>query len=86
MTKIFLSLHRSVLAPTGRVASFLQQSSCPRAEQGYTGLATFRYDLDVSLNKMSKSDVIYFYFAKAFDSVSHNMILQKLKDNYEIHG
>ena len=37
--KKFQRLHRSALAPTGRVASLafpVQQSGCARTEQGYT--------------------------------------------------
>ena len=31
-------------------------------------------------------DVVYFDFAKAFDTVSHDLILNKLKDQYKIDG
>ena len=42
------------------------------------------YDLEITLNKKSKADVIYFDFAKVFNSVSHDIILQKLKLEYKI--
>ena len=31
-------------------------------------------------------DIIYFDFAKAFDTVNHDIILQKLKDYFKIDG
>ena len=37
-----------------------------------------------TLNDKSKADIIYFYFAKAFNSVSHDMILHKLKYDYKV--
>ena len=40
----------------------------------------------MSLNEKSRSDIIYFDFAKAFDSVSHDLILIKLRDNFNING
>ena len=42
--------------------------------------------LALTLNSISRSDIIYFDFAKAFDSVSHDLILQKLKNLYGIDG
>ena len=38
----------------------------------------------VSMNKISRIDVIYFDFAKAFDSVNHDLILYKLKNKFGI--
>ena len=32
------------------------------------------------------TDIIYFDFAKAFDTVNHNLILSKLKYQYNIDG
>ena len=49
-------------------------------------MVPFVYDLELTLNRKSKSDVIYFDFAKAFDSVSHDLILKKLRENCKING
>ena len=49
-------------------------------------MVLFIYDLEITLNKKSKSDIIYFNFGKAFDSVSHDIILHKLKYDYKING
>ena len=43
-------------------------------------------DLTQSLNSRNEVDVIYFDFAKAFDSVNHDIILEKLKQIYNIDG
>ena len=40
----------------------------------------------ISLTNKSIIDVIYFDFAKAFDSVSHDIILHKLKNQFNING
>ena len=42
--------------------------------------------LSLSLNTNIRSDVIYFDFAKAFDSVNHDLILSKLKFTFGING
>ena len=42
------------------------------------------YDsLAITINDLSTTDVIYFDFAKAFDSVNQDIILHKLK--YQFH-
>ena len=64
----------------GRQHGFLPGKSCG------TQLLDFCDSLNVSLNKNIKSDVIYFDFAKAFDSVSHDIILQKLQTQFGIDG
>ena len=63
-----------------RQHGFVNSKSCT------TQLVPFIYDLTLTLNNKSKSDIIYFDFAKAFDSVSHDIILQKLKNKYNIDG
>jgi len=42
--------------------------------------------LALSLNAAAQSDIIYFDFAKAFDSVNHDIILSKLKHQFHIDG
>ena len=64
----------------GRQHGFLPEKSCS------TQLIQFCDSLSLSLNKNIRSDVIYFDFAKAFDSVNHDLILQKLKCFYGING
>ena len=39
-----------------------------------------------NLNTKSQTDVVYFDFSKAFDSVNHDIILHKLKYKYNIDG
>ena len=38
------------------------------------------------LNMRHDVDMVYFDFAKAFDSVNHDIILQKLKSEFKIDG
>ena len=49
-------------------------------------MVPFTYDLAVNLNNKEKTDIIYFDFAKAFDCVSHDLILHKLKHQYKVDG
>lgn len=63
-----------------RQHGFLPSKSC------CTQLVGFCDSLALSLNKNIRSDVIYFDFAKAFDSVNHDIILHKLKHKFEIDG
>ena len=63
-----------------RQHGFLPSKSCN------TQLVYFFYSLALSLNKNIRSDVIYFDFAKAFDSVNHDLILLKLKTLFLIDG
>jgi len=63
-----------------RQHGFLNNRSCT------TQMIPFTNDLALALNDKSRVDIIYFDFAKAFDSVSHDLILQKLKTNFNIDG
>ena len=63
-----------------RQHGFLSGKSCT------TNLLGFCDTLAVSLNNCHITDVIYFDFAKAFDSVNHDILLHKLKYKYEIDG
>ena len=63
-----------------RQHGFLPNKSCT------TQMIPFSSELAFSLNNSSRIDVIYFDFAKAFDSVNHDLILLKLKTQYGIDG
>ena len=59
---------------------FLNGKSCT------TQMVPFVSDLALTLNNHSRTDVIYFDFQKAFDSVNHDIVLHKLKNNFKIDG
>ena len=63
-----------------RQHGFINHKSCT------TQMVPFIHDLSLTLNNRYKTDIIYFDFAKAFDSVSHDLILQKLKRQFKIDG
>ena len=63
-----------------RQHGFLENKSCT------TQLVHFCDSLVLSLNNNILSDVIYVDFAKAFNSVNHDLILKKLKSNFDIDG
>ena len=49
-------------------------------------MISFTYDIALGLNIKSEFYVIYFDFAKAFNSVSYDLILKKLKEESGING
>ena len=59
---------------------FLPNKSCT------TQLVPFSHDISLALNANELIDVVYFDFAKAFDSVNHDCILEKLKYKFNIDG
>ena len=63
-----------------RQHGFLKNKSCN------TNLLSFTESVTRKLHEKIGTDVIYFDFAKAFDTVSHDLILQKLKLQYKIDG
>ena len=63
-----------------RQHGFLSKKSCT------TNMAGFCDSVTLSLNDCLRTDVVYFDFAKAFDSVNHDLILKKLKENFKIDG
>ena len=63
-----------------RQHGFLKNKSCN------TNLLSFTNSVALSLHDKIGVDVAYFDFAKAFDTVSHDLILNKLKNQYNIDG
>ena len=63
-----------------------RQHGFTNAKSYTTQMVPFAYDLILTLNNKSKVDVIYFDFAKAFDSVSHDLMLKKSKHVYKVDG
>ena len=63
-----------------RQHGFLRNKSCS------TNLLSFTNSISLSLHDKTGVDVVYFDFAKAFDTVSHDLILNKLKKQYGIDG
>ena len=61
-----------------RQHEFLRNRSCN------SNLLLFTESIARSLHEKIGTDVIYFDFAKAFDTVSHDLILNKLKTQYYI--
>ena len=59
---------------------FLPGKSCT------TQLIPFVDNLALGLNNHNHIDVVYFDFAKAFDSVNHDIILHKLKYRFNVDG
>ena len=59
---------------------FLRGKSCT------TQMVPFANDLSLALNDSTRTDVVYFDFSKAFDSVNHDIVLYKLKNNFKING
>ena len=51
-----------------------------------TELLPFSHDISLGLNSGELIDVVYFDFAKAFDSVNHDIILHRLKYQFGIDG
>ena len=52
----------------------------------YHAISAFSHDISLALNANELTDVVYFDFAKAFDSVNHDCILEKLKYQFNIDG
>ena len=63
-----------------RQHGFLPGRSC------LTQLVSFYDDLVQSDNNKRASDIIYFDFSKAFDSCNHDLILDKLKNRFDVDG
>ena len=65
-----------------RQHGFLNLKSCS------TNMISFTDNVVFSINDTHtlSTDVVYFDFSKAFDSVNHDLILDKLKNSYSIDG
>ena len=63
-----------------RQHGFLRNRSCN------FNLLLFTESIARSLHEKIGTDIIYFDFAKAFDTVSHDLILKRLKTQYNIDG
>ena len=63
-----------------RQHGFLPSKSCA------TNLIGLIDDVAQTLHKNTDTDIIYFDFAKAFDTVNHDIILYKLKTRFKIDG
>ena len=74
-----LLMHTSHLL-NERQHGFLGNKSCT------TNMVGFCDSLALSLNDCSRTDVVYFDFSKAFDSVNHDILLYKLKEFFGIDG
>ena len=59
---------------------FLPNKSCT------TQMISFSDSIATTINSSMRTDVVYFDFAKAFDSVNHDIILAKLKNRFQIDG
>ena len=73
-------LHKVMSLIDNRHHGFLPNRSCA------TSLTILFDDITKSLHNNVETDIIYFDFAKAFDSVSHDIILHKLKTKFKING
>ena len=71
-----LSKTRDLISPAQH--GFLSGKSCA------TNLITLTEDIATNLHNDTGIDVIYFDFAKAFDTVKHDLLLYKLKNHYKI--
>ena len=63
-----------------RQHGFLRNKSC------VTNMTNLIETLANAFMKKLPSDIIYFDFAKAFDTVNHDLLLKKLKSQYHIDG
>ena len=73
-------LHKVMSSINNRQHGFLPNRSCA------TNLTILIDDITKSLHNNIETDIIYFDFSKAFDSVSHHIILHKLKTKFKING
>ena len=78
-------IHEEILLKTidkidKRQHGFLPDKSCT------TNLISLSEDIAYKLHTKSDIDVVYFDFAKAFDTVNHDILLRKLRHKFKIDG
>ncbi|KAK4830967.1 hypothetical protein QYF61_014426 [Mycteria americana] len=54
------------------------QHEFTKGKSGLTGLIAFYRDMTCSVDEERAVDVVYFYFSKTFDTLSHNIPIDKL--------
>ena len=65
---------------TPKQHGFMPMKSCT------SQLLEFNCNLALTLNRHSQADIVFFDFQKAFDSVSHDVIINKVKNQFNING
>ena len=84
--KVFEKIVRDeLMSRCGHLITDLQHGFLPMKSCS-TQLIPFCDELSRSINDKCRTDVVYFDFAKAFDSVNHDIILAKLKNKFNIDG
>ena len=84
VSKIFERIiHDEMISTTSHLIDKCQHGFLPRKSCA-TNLLCLIDNLAQNLHKNIGTDVIYFDFAKVFDTVSHDILLQKLKSRFSI--
>ena len=84
--KIFEKLIRNeLMARCSSILNINQHGFLP-GKSCTTQMISFTESIAIALNNLIRTDVVYFDFAKAFDSVNHDLILNKLKRQFNIDG
>lgn len=50
-----------------------------RGKQGFINLIAFYNEMTSLMNETREEDVVYIDFSKGFDSISHNVVIDKLR-------
>ena len=78
-------MHDEIISRTLHLIDKRQHGFLPRKSCA-TNLLCLIDDVAQNLHKKVGTDIIYFDFAKAFDTVSHDKLLYKLKSRFNIDG
>ena len=78
-------IHDGLISKTLHLIDKRQHGFLPRKSYE-TDLICLIDDVAQNLHKNTGTDIIYFDFAKAFDTVSHDKLLHKLKSRFNIDG